>query len=99
MSFRFPCPKCGDPEGQINRVIDWLESKNATIGMLWLDIEGPSYWMMSQIENQVFFKKMVNATLNRVKIGVYTSLSQWNPIMGDFTYGSLFPLWYAHCMG
>ena len=29
-------------------------------------------------------------------LGVYTSRSQWEPIMGDWNGGSSFPLWYAH---
>jgi hypothetical protein len=32
-------------------------------------------------------------------IGVYTSDSQWVPIMGSYTGGSSYPLWYAHYDG
>jgi hypothetical protein len=34
-----------------------------------------------------------------VPIGIYTSKSQWEPIMGRgnaYTAGSKYPLWYAH---
>ena len=31
-----------------------------------------------------------------VKIGVYTSQSQWPGIMGSYNGGSPYPLWYAH---
>jgi hypothetical protein len=34
-----------------------------------------------------------------LKIGVYTSDSQWVPIMGGYSGGSEFPLWYAHYDG
>jgi GH25 family lysozyme M1 (1,4-beta-N-acetylmuramidase) len=30
------------------------------------------------------------------KFGIYTSASQWNPIMGGSTKFSKYPLWYAH---
>ena len=29
-------------------------------------------------------------------MGVYTSQSQWTPIMGSNTAGSAYPIWYAH---
>lgn len=32
-------------------------------------------------------------------MGVYTSKSQWIPIMGDWSGGSSLPLWYAHYDG
>jgi hypothetical protein len=31
-----------------------------------------------------------------VTLGIYTSASQWNPIMGGSTKFSYLPLWYAH---
>ncbi len=34
-----------------------------------------------------------------MKVGVYTSESQWGPIMGSYTGGSAYPLWYAHYDG
>jgi hypothetical protein len=55
------------------------------------------YWM-SQEANREFFNGLVSKGRSLgVKLGVYTSASQWNPIMGSgFTAGSAFPLWYAH---
>jgi len=31
-----------------------------------------------------------------VSVGVYTSKSQWDPIMGAYSGGSRYPVWYAH---
>lgn len=30
------------------------------------------------------------------RIGIYTSASQWEPIMGNWDGGRQHPLWYAH---
>jgi GH25 family lysozyme M1 (1,4-beta-N-acetylmuramidase) len=94
--YIFPCPHCGDPEGQIKRAVAALRSAGATIGMLWLDIEGTQYWK-DQNYNRNFFAGLINGChAAGVTIGVYTSASQWNPIMGASTAGSSYPLWYAH---
>ena len=42
-------------------------------------------------EQMVFLTHQKGATM-----GVYTSSSQWTPIMGSSTSGSAYPLWYAH---
>ena len=31
-----------------------------------------------------------------MKVGIYTSQSQWSEIMGSSTIGSSYPLWYPH---
>lgn len=64
-----------------------------------MDIEGGSdYWSTNIFTNQNFFEGLVNACESYgLQTGVYTSASQWEPIMGDsYTGGSKFPLWYAH---
>jgi hypothetical protein len=105
--YFFPCPRCGDPEGQITKFVDYYKGYNIvnrgtpphSYGMLWLDIEGPQYWM-TQAENREFFEGLkAGAAAHGIVLGVYTSESQWSPIMGDYTGGSEFPLWYAHYDG
>lgn len=65
--------------------------------MLWLDIEGTQYWS-DQATNRAFFNSMISGAVSAgVHIGIYTSASQWTPIMGSFTGGAGYPLWYAHC--
>jgi predicted signal transduction protein with EAL and GGDEF domain len=63
--------------------------------MIWLDIEGPQYWM-DQGSNQQFFSEMVaEANALGVHLGVYTSESQVNFFFALFCLSvtSGFPLW------
>jgi len=47
-----------------------------------------------------FFSGLLNqARAAGANVGVYTSRSQWGPIMGDWNGGSSAPLWYAHYDG
>jgi GH25 family lysozyme M1 (1,4-beta-N-acetylmuramidase) len=97
--YIFPCPTCGNGYGQVAAAVSALRNGGATIGMLWLDIEGTQYWM-DQASNRNFFNSLVSGCQAAgVHCGVYTSASQWNPIMGSFSGGSNMPLWYAHYDG
>jgi len=97
--YMFPCPTCGNPQGQVSDCINNLRNFQCQFGMLWLDIEGPQYWM-DQGSNVAFFDGLVQqASAMGVTIGIYTSASQWEPIMGDYEGGSPYPLWYAHYDG
>eukprot|EP01112_Ceratiomyxa_fruticulosa_P020680 TRINITY_DN7129_c0_g1_i5.p1 TRINITY_DN7129_c0_g1~~TRINITY_DN7129_c0_g1_i5.p1 ORF type:complete len:219 (-),score=33.28 TRINITY_DN7129_c0_g1_i5:92-748(-) len=99
--YLFPCFSCGNPAGQVSATISYLRNNNVKFGMLWFDIEGPgTYWGSSQSANANFFAGLVSeARALGVTIGIYTSASQWNPIMGGYTGGSPYPLWYAHYDG
>merc|ERR1711871_198318 len=98
-AYIFPCFKCGNPAGQVRDTVNTLKNQGADFGMLWLDIEGSQYWG-SQSANQQFFEGLVSASQEmNVKLGVYTSESQWEPIMGSYSGGSSYPLWYAHYDG
>jgi hypothetical protein len=69
----------------------------ATYGMLWFDIEGTSYWSSSATNNINFLQRMVNqGHALGVSMGIYSSSSQWSPIMGGTSQFSSLPLWYAH---
>jgi hypothetical protein len=100
-AYLFPCYSCGNPTGQVSAAVANLKSYNDNYGMLWFDIEGPgTYWSGDQSANANFFQQMVNeAEALGVKLGIYTSASQWIPIMGGYTGGSAYPLWYAHYDG
>ncbi|KAF2078339.1 hypothetical protein CYY_000323 [Polysphondylium violaceum] len=97
-AYMFPCPSCGNGYGQVQSLVNYLKGYNANYGMIWLDIEGPGlYWGSNQAANQAFFNDLVSgAEAMGVHLGVYTSASQWEPIMGNFDGGAKFPLWYAH---
>lgn len=80
------------------------ENSNSTVGakygMLWLDIEGTQYWSSSTSNNVAFLNDMVTeGKAQGVSLGIYSSASQWNPIMGGSTKFSSLPLWYAHYDG
>jgi len=96
--YMFPCYSCGDPAGQVQRMVASLRANNVKYGMLWFDIEGPgTYWSGNTAANANFFKAMADEARSLGEVaGVYTSESQWIPIMGGYTGGSSFPLWYAH---
>jgi hypothetical protein len=78
--------------------------------MIWFDIEGPGlYWGGDQGANAQFMQGLIDeanalgkclpkesfVTEIGLSFGIYTSYSQWNPIMGDYSGGSAYPLWYA----
>jgi len=97
--YMFPCPTCGNPQGQVADCVNNLVQNDVTFGMLWLDIEGSQYWM-DQGSNQQFFSGLVAQAQDMgVHLGVYTSYSQWNPIMGAWDGGSGLPIWYANYDG
>ena len=93
--YMFPCPTCGNPEGQMNSLIDGLNS--STYGKIWLDIEGSQYWYSDTSKNIDFIQGLVDqASVRGRSLGIYTSNSQWTPITGSTTKFGSFPLWYAH---
>ena len=98
--YMFPCPSCGNCGGQVQTAVGALNNNTASYRMFWLDIEGPQYWSDAS-SNQNCFQDMVSAASSAgLSLGVYTSASQWNPIMGSgYTGGSSYPLWYAHYDG
>ncbi|EGC34142.1 hypothetical protein DICPUDRAFT_88463 [Dictyostelium purpureum] len=99
--YLFPCFSCGNGAGQAVSMVNYLKSYNANYGMVWLDIEGPgTYWSSNQGANQAFFNELVSGLESvGAHIGIYTSESQWEPIMGDWSGGAKYPLWYAHYDG
>jgi len=96
--YMFPCPKCSATGAQqVQATVNNI--KAGTYTALWFDIEGPQYWG-STSSNVAFFSSMANeASSLGLTTGVYTSASQWQPIMGSSTVGSSQPLWYAHYDG
>lgn len=105
--YFFPDPSKGNAAQQMADMVNYLKQYKivaggtppAAYGMCWLDIEGTQYWG-SQANNRAFFSDLVSAAKSHgVPLGVYTSESQWGPIMGDWDGGSSLPLWYAHYDG
>jgi len=94
--YMFPCPTCGNAANQVTTMINDLKSGSVDFSMLWFDIEGPQYWT-DQTTNVAFMTELMKtASSLGVSFGIYTSDSQWVPIMGSSTIGSSYQLWYAH---
>jgi len=109
--YIFPCPTCGNPQGQISSMVSALKSAgcsqtnstsqgSAGWGQIWLDIEGTQYWTSSTSSNQAFYNGMVSeAKALGIPVGVYSSASQWNPIFGSSFNGGGLQLWLADWTG
>jgi hypothetical protein len=101
LTFSIPksaCPRCGSPSKQVNTLVDYLSKNQTRFGRVWVDVEmKDDYWMTSTAANRVFFEGIIQTlAARRVSIGIYTSKSQWEPIMGsNYTRGAQYPLWYA----
>jgi len=100
--YMFPCYSCGDPSGQVQQAISYLQQNSVDYGMFWLDIEGAGeYWSNNEVANQNFFEALRDEVVaSGATLGIYSSASQWGPIFGSgYTGGSGYPLWYAHYDG
>jgi len=97
--YMFPCAKCSESGAQQVQATNSNLDKSQ-YSTFWFDIENTAYWP-SQSASQAFFEDMVNEGKKLgLNMGVYTSSSQWEPIMGSsYSGGSSLPLWYAHYDG
>jgi len=66
---------------------------------IWIDVEGGDlYWSRTVANNVKFIEQMLTAAKTyqpKYQLGIYTSASQWSPIVGSYTGGKDYPLWYA----
>jgi GH25 family lysozyme M1 (1,4-beta-N-acetylmuramidase) len=86
----------GSAASQVKEAVDFVRGHGQNFGMLWIDIEGPEYWGKCA-DNIAFLRAMVaGAEKMGVKLGIYTSKTQWDPIGCGSTEFSRFPLWYPH---
>jgi len=70
-----------------------------TYGRVWLDIEGPGlYWGSDHSANANFIQELLSTAASlHLDVGIYTSASQWIPIVGSWTGGAAYPLWCTWC--
>lgn len=98
--YAFPCYKCGDPAGQMKALRAHVDAKNISYTYLWLDIEmRDPYWDKDLAKNRAFFTAMGNAAqtlFGKQMGGVYTNENGWKGIMGSWSGGSQFRLWWPH---
>jgi len=99
-AYIFPCFSCGNPRGQVQQTINYLNSYNCKYGMLWFDIEAPQLWSSDLNANVNFLSEMMSEAVNNGKrIGIYASQYEWTSIMGNWDGARFYPLWYPHYDG
>jgi hypothetical protein len=108
--YFFPCPRCGDAAGQMRSMVDNLAKYNVsfnsrygpphTYSKLWMDVEGPQYWLGSASENVKFLKELVSAAESHgISVGIYVSEYEHSSILGGDRSFSNLDLWYPHYDG
>ena len=100
--YMFPC-RGKSASDQVSDLINNLGSTN--YGMIWLDVEtnpssGCSWASYSAASNCQYATDLANAVTSRgKKVGIYSSWSMWESIMGSrgaCTGLASHDLWYAH---
>jgi len=99
--YMFPCPKCGDYEGQVKKLDDHIRSHNITYGQIWIDIEGADkYWHSDKSKNREIFNALCQAatdTFGTRFAGLYVSHHSWKNILGlDYKEWGNLKVWYAY---
>lgn len=97
--YHFP-DKSQDPSLQIQKTLDAFTSVLGNM-TLWIDVENPDDWADCDA-NVKFLRAMVSSAQNRLgtsRVGIYTSMSQWHPIMCDDSSFSNEMLWRPHYDG
>lgn len=107
--YFYPDMNSNNPADQAASMVNFLQSNGITrngappngYGMVWIDIEGWADWSSDQDYNRNFFVQLVQELQNLGQVvGVYTSASQWGPIMDNgWTGGADLALWYPHYDG
>jgi GH25 family lysozyme M1 (1,4-beta-N-acetylmuramidase) len=97
--YIFPNPN-SDPATQVKNTINAMQGALGG-NMIWFDIEAPSAWNSDCSANVAWLQKAISTAISVHSggIGIYSSASQWGPIMCSSTDFSSYPLWYAHYDG
>merc|ERR1712000_71355 len=73
-------------------ITDLINDGVLTTNMVWMDIEGSEYWSSSCSDNQNWLKEAIDTVNSLYKgcglstcVGIYSSESQWSPIMCNTT--------------
>jgi hypothetical protein len=93
-----------DAASEMSTYISSLKSDGVlNTNMIWMDIEGTQYWSSSCATNQKWLSdaikkidSMYTGCGMKSCVGIYTSSSQWSPIMCNTAEFSSHQLWYAH---
>eukprot|EP00461_Guttulinopsis_vulgaris_P004728 UN04730 len=100
--YLFPQPKgSASPANQIDTLYKHVGGA-AFKGLIWIDVEGSSYWTGNHAKNREWLLAMVaEAVKQKIPIGIYVNQTQWNDIFGsDWKPTNLkYPLWIARYNG
>ncbi|CAG9312155.1 unnamed protein product [Blepharisma stoltei] len=94
--YMFPCVPCGNPSGQVQELWDAISSLVPLHRSLNIWVQVTQYaWNKSQSYNQSFILSMMSKISQTGNIpGVYTSILDWNAIVGaSWTGAKNFFLW------
>jgi hypothetical protein len=95
--YMFPCPQCGNAKSQVQSLYN--HAKNIKYGQMWLDVEGPQYWLGSTTKNRAFMNDLANAakSIFGSKLGgIYTNKNQWDSLMGNWDGWKSLKLWWCY---
>lgn len=83
---------------QIDVTLDHLAKNNVKYRRVWLDVENWAWWPPDQCQrNLEWFRPMIAHLIKRVgepRVGIYTSLTQWNDIMCNTSEWNHLDLWW-----
>uniref|UniRef100_A0A0N5A2Q3 Glycosyl hydrolase family 25 n=1 Tax=Parastrongyloides trichosuri TaxID=131310 RepID=A0A0N5A2Q3_PARTI len=96
--YFFPCSKtsCSSAKTQVQECHQHLTSAGAKIGTLWFDIERYE-WPSDTAHNRQFILDLISeAQALGYTVGIYSSIYEWDPIVGTGWSGSFdkLPLWW-----
>eukprot|EP01013_Petalomonas_cantuscygni_P015230 TRINITY_DN3129_c0_g1_i1.p1 TRINITY_DN3129_c0_g1~~TRINITY_DN3129_c0_g1_i1.p1 ORF type:complete len:234 (-),score=18.79 TRINITY_DN3129_c0_g1_i1:353-1054(-) len=95
--YAFMCPNCRNSPSSVRTLVDYLKSHNVKYGMIWLDIEQCSGCWNSAAHNVEWIKSLLAVYRELgVRVGIYSSVYEWQQTMGSDASFSGYPLWYAH---
>ncbi|KYQ94169.1 component of the counting factor (CF) complex [Tieghemostelium lacteum] len=92
-----PCFECGQPTYQAAQMVNFISNFQININTAWIDVNMTEYWGNNTLYNRAFFEQLTFTISNRgVQVGIFSSQSSWNTIMGlAYVGGSSYPLWYS----
>ena len=93
--YLVPCVRCGNPEEQVNLLVDALTP--CGFGKVWLKLEY-GQWGIDLAANRLFVERLVKQVQSRgLQPGIFTSYVWWRTILG-LDYAGLYqlPLWWIH---
>jgi GH25 family lysozyme M1 (1,4-beta-N-acetylmuramidase) len=93
-----------NPKQQIIDTINFIKKNGENFDRIWLDIEEKVliFHKLKRFygtcpQNVAFFTAAKDEIVKQgYKVGIYSSKSQWDPIMCSFDGFKQYPLWYAH---